>query len=127
MKVKISEASGVVLDWLVAKADGWTEDCNSWLYEATLQEIEEGPYHPSTDWAQGGPIIEREHLCVGYKYQCDPSYVPLLDPSTMCWARTTAGGHLMCGPTPLTAAMRCFVASKLGDEVEVPDELGGVS
>lgn len=27
------------------------------------------------------------------------------------------------GPTPLIAAMRCFVASKLGDEVEVPDEL----
>ena len=27
------------------------------------------------------------------------------------------------GPTPLIAAMRCYVASKLGDEVEVPDEL----
>ena len=27
------------------------------------------------------------------------------------------------GPTPLIAAMRCFCCSKLGDEVEVPDEL----
>ena len=27
------------------------------------------------------------------------------------------------GPTPLIAAMRCYVASKLGDEVEVPEEL----
>ena len=27
------------------------------------------------------------------------------------------------GETRLIAAMRCFVASKLGDEVEVPDEL----
>ena len=31
-------------------------------------------------------------------------------------------GHAF-GPTPLIAAMRCFVASKLGDEVDVPDEL----
>ena len=27
------------------------------------------------------------------------------------------------GPTPLIAAMRCYVASKLGDEVDVPEEL----
>ena len=27
------------------------------------------------------------------------------------------------GPTPLIAAMRCFVASRLGDEVDVPEEL----
>jgi len=27
------------------------------------------------------------------------------------------------GPTPLIAAMRCYVASKLGDEVEIPQEL----
>jgi hypothetical protein len=27
------------------------------------------------------------------------------------------------GPTPLIAAMRCYVASKFGDEVETPEEL----
>jgi hypothetical protein len=27
------------------------------------------------------------------------------------------------GPTPLVAAMRCYVASKLGDTVEIPDDL----
>jgi hypothetical protein len=27
------------------------------------------------------------------------------------------------GPTPLVAAMRCFVKSKCGDEIEVPKEL----
>jgi hypothetical protein len=27
------------------------------------------------------------------------------------------------GSTPLIAAMRCYVASKLGDEVEIPKEL----
>ena len=27
------------------------------------------------------------------------------------------------GPTPLIAAMRCYVTSKLGDEVEIPEAL----
>jgi hypothetical protein len=27
------------------------------------------------------------------------------------------------GPTPLIAAMRCYVASKLGDEIDIPEEL----
>ena len=27
------------------------------------------------------------------------------------------------GPTPLIAAMRSYVACKLGDEVEIPEEL----
>jgi hypothetical protein len=80
-------------------------------------------FEPSTDWSQGGPIIEHEKLCVGYQHQLGPAYVPLLDPATVCWARTTAGGYLKYGPTPLIAAMRCYVASKLGDEVDIPDEL----
>lgn len=27
------------------------------------------------------------------------------------------------GPTPLIAAMRCYVASNLGEEVEIPEEV----
>jgi hypothetical protein len=27
------------------------------------------------------------------------------------------------GPTPLIAAMRCYVASKMGDDIELPEEL----
>lgn len=77
-------------------------------------------YSPSTNWAQGGPIFEREKLCVGTKHQCDPEYVPLIDPSVSSWARTTAGGYLSYGPTPLIAAMRAFVASKVGDSIDLP-------
>ena len=29
----------------------------------------------------------------------------------------------LIGPTPLIAAMRCYVASKLGDDVDIPEEL----
>jgi hypothetical protein len=31
--------------------------------------------------------------------------------------------EVVYGPTPLVAAMRCYVASRLGAEVEIPDQL----
>ena len=71
-----------------------------------------GWWYPSTDWAQGGPIIEREVICIGSG----------MDASTW-YANKGCGQHHRFGPTPLIAAMRCYVASKLGAEVEVPDEL----
>jgi hypothetical protein len=36
---------------------------------------------------------------------------------------TRTESYTLDGPTPLIAAMRCYVASKLGDEVELPEEL----
>lgn len=76
-------------------------------------------FEPSTDWAQGGPIIERRRISV------------LLN-SDGNWEAGTAweffqsesfAYHRQGGPTPLIAAMRCYVASKWGDEVEIPEEL----
>jgi len=32
-------------------------------------------------------------------------------------------GYISEGPTPLIAAMRCYVLSKLGEEIEIPEEL----
>jgi len=96
--MKTSERTGFALDWAVAKCEGGT-----WC----------SAYTPSTNWAQGGPIIEREKISV--------------------WARSTdfaaesfnegQEGFVKEGPTPLIAAMRCYVASKLSDEVEIPQEL----
>jgi hypothetical protein len=65
-------------------------------------------YQYSRDWSQGGPLIEREGIDL---YQSG------------CWAAEMGGTHRQEGPTPLIAAMRCYVASKLGDEVDVPSEL----
>ena len=70
----------------------------------------------STNWSQGGPIIEREGLHWGFGGLKDG-------------VRTVVAskrGHMqkpMLGPTPLIAAMRCLVSAKLGDEVEIPEEL----
>lgn len=66
----------------------------------------------SGDWALGGPIIERESLELG-------RYADLWQAT----AHLEDGSIFEHGKTPLIAAMRCYVASKLGDEVEIPKEL----
>lgn len=92
MKIKTSELTGAALDWAVAKCEGIRKPDLVGGFDGIGNYSE--PWEPSTNWSQGGPIIEREAA----QYEC-------------------------FGPTPLIAAMRCYVASKLGDEVEIPDEL----
>ena len=120
MKTKTKELIGPALDWAVAKCEGYIDDHYIWLYEATMQEVAEGSYHPSTDWAQGGPIIERELIRVIAPTIRGVDWIARIKhglPSNMNgWFEKT-------GPTPLIAAMRCYVASKLGDSVEVPDSI----
>jgi hypothetical protein len=114
MKVKIEELSGVALDWAVAKCEPddtvriyFDEDPGEKLCHDDWDVPE---FSPSTDWAQGGQIIERE----GIDLQCQ---------NTELWAADLGLESSIYGTTLLIAAMRCYVASKLGDEVEVPDEL----
>ncbi len=132
MKVKTSELSGAALDWVVAKCEGW--EAGKYMMSPELRKDVNGRivgirvpnnreyvwWKPSTDWAQGGPISEREKLCVGTRHTSDEIH---WGDEVLCWARTTTGGYLKYGPTPLIAAMRCYVASKIGDEIEVPEEL----
>lgn len=68
------------------------------------------PYMPSYSWSHGGPIIEREMLGI----------MPVSDAQ---WRAGDVDGANGYGPTPLIAAMRCFVVAKLGDSVDVPEEL----
>ena len=112
MRVKTNELTGAPLDWAVAKCEGLLafgyRKTDRFIIELSDGEFEE--FCPSTDWAQGGPIIQREELS-----------------SLKCYSTNEWGclnGEVFCeGPTPLIAAMRCYVASKLGDEVEIPEEL----
>lgn len=100
--MKTNELTGAALDWAVAICEhnvGWEP------------EGEDRDYY-STDWAQGGSIIEREVIDLVSPLGCP----------TTSWV-ASRGRIYAYGPTPLIAAMRCYVASKLGDEVEVPDEL----
>ena len=113
--MKTSELTKAVLNWAVAKCE--FEGCEDW--DGTLEGVDSvsdmqgKPYSPSTDWSQGGPIIEREAI------QITP------DEYKGTWtAYMTDGGEPYegTGPTPLIAAMRCFVVSKLGNEIEVPED-----
>lgn len=106
--MKTSELTGVALDWAVAKCEGKSPVLNRNPYGHIVIVADGESY--STDWAQGGPIIERERI--------------RLDPREAQWqAQDWADFKSSYGPAPLIAAMRCYVASKLGDEVEIPEEL----
>lgn len=109
MKIKTSELTGPALDWAVAKCD--YDELAAALIQYPAQAKFYQKISPSTNWAQGGPIIEREMLCVN----------PDLPKGWM--ASTNNAESMQFGPTPLVAAMRCYVAHKMGDEIEVPDEL----
>ena len=106
--MKTFELTGAALDWAVAKCEG----------KVFAEEGEKFKlaYSPSTVWAQGGPIIERERI----------DLIPLdNDESDVdTWAACATDNYIvMYGTTPLIAAMRRYVASKLGNTVEVPAEL----
>jgi hypothetical protein len=109
--MRTSELQGVALDWAVSNAG--MEEFGFVVGEFYISG-EEAPYHPSTNWSQGGPIIEREKIGV----DCDDQGVWF---ASYDLSAETAWGAT--GPTPLIAAMRCYVASKLGDEVEIPEEV----
>ena len=124
MKVKTSELIGSALDWAVAKCEGFKYE----LYEHNRKKWENGPYRPrhwqpSTDWAQGGPIIDRE---IGNLWKHNKLDHNEPDVWTAAAYRKAPDGTMLYyedGPTPLIAAMRCLVASKLGDEIDIPKEL----
>ena len=124
MKIKTSELIDAALDFAVAQAIG-TKPVYNWRafgvkhYGAWETDPAFGsavmlrPY--SSDWAQGGLIKTRERIstqikhdgwwvaCI-YNMNDDPTYINL--------------AH-----SELVAAMRCYVASKLGDEIDIPKEL----
>ena len=125
MKIKVSEATPTQLNWMVAKCEGATDEWHTdkpffWDGVPCVREAgHDVEYTPSTDWAQGGPIIERERMDI----ECwDFHSMPWK--ASMWWDDENSSGDIqMYGPTPLIAAMRCYVASKLGDTIEIPEEL----
>ena len=142
MRVKTNELTGDALDWAVAKCEGKE---NTWgRSKLKPYELYKGHAY-STDWAQGGEIIERERIsivCVQGEYDATKAgtveafrtywiaEIGRKTPDTLYGPQGDCYGESFIldvpgtpGKTPLVAAMRCYVASKLGDEVEIPEEL----
>jgi hypothetical protein len=118
--IKVSEATGATLDWLVAKCEDESIRIAAGKVRFALSQFtnDYDLYSPSTDWAQGGPIIEREEIDL-----CNYTS-RLVSKIAQLWISCKGiNDFKQVGNTPLIAAMRCYVASKLGDEVEVPEEL----
>jgi hypothetical protein len=112
--MRTSDLQGAALDWAVAKCEGvFVEYVNDGITRCLLMS-RGGRFNPSTNWAQGGPIIEREELTLSCHWQRPYAIKVLVDEK-----RVVQGN----GPTPLIAAMRCYVASKLGDTIDLPEEL----
>ena len=109
MKIKTAELTGAALDWAVAKCEG-EEYRDRMEWDGIGQDYPAHKY--STNWAQGGPIIER-------------GVIDVISVGEMNWRGRIGASNptSQYGPTPLIAAMRCYVASKLGDTVEIPKEL----
>lgn len=113
--MKTSELIGPALNWAVVKASG--QNADYWLEKYASEDRRCLCESPSTDWSQGGPIIEREKITVG---PCDIHEQFRAYTHIGCYAAPTPR-FTQDGPTPLIAAMRCYVASKLGDEIEIPE------
>jgi len=105
MKLQTKDLQGTALDWAVDKYKRRVGLSSDLLKKGCL------PRRFSTDWAEGGPIIEQEELCLSY------------DQFVKRWKCSTSAWDSYQAETPLVAAMRCYVAEKLGDEIEIPEEV----
>ena len=103
--MKTNELTGPALNWAVRYA----------LNGRKPVDYVEARDNFSTCWNKCGPIIEREEISIRRWKFDNGGWVAML--------AVDGEGTEGVGPTPLIAAMRCYVASKLGDEVDVPEEL----
>ena len=125
--IKTAELTGPKLDWAVAECEKVRTYVRPYehtmtglcILDADLVDMETDDAQElrySRDWAQGGQILERENISVGYQGHLG---VPL----DSLWYATNRADACGFGQTPLPAAMRCYVASKLGATVDIPQEL----
>lgn len=132
MKTKVNKLNGAALDWAVAQVEdipvvAWkTPDRDAYFVVHQDAFVNKDPltfygdpddtYYPSVNWASGGEIIEREGISVIKNSSVKESW----DAQVYNELGSLSSES---GSTALVAAMRCYVASKLGDEIDVPDDL----
>ena len=128
--MRVSELTGIALDYAVALAEkelikldpmGFKKEdptislCGYWIWDdakglgnARFMLIGR-EYSPSTNWSQGGAIIEREKINLHY--------------TDDQWEADTSADCFGFGGTILKAAMRCYLVSKFGEEIDIPEVL----
>lgn len=106
--MKPSELTGDALDWAVDKSLNLNTPYNSWGQTGFVPKY-------SIDWALGGLIIERANICL---WSEGSDWEAKIQEASGKWLTEWS-------ESPLIAAMRCYVASKLGDEINLPPSLQG--
>ena len=129
-KLKVSEATTHQINWLVAYAQGRVTYPSDSIERGQYYHVDSAiaphghehnrvhvdEFNPTTNWDQAGPIID---LLVSDGWRISKADFKLGVTLFRCDAKV----QIHRGSTILIAAMRCFVASKLGDVVDVPDAL----
>lgn len=128
--VQVSLLNGMALDWAVAQCEdlpvkhdpmGFSKtdpEClqsGFWVWEEAGNNLSRSQlighdYAPSEKFQQGGEIIQRERISLEA-----PSAVSGL------WTARIDLHNCASGETPLIAAMRCYVMSKLGHDFGVSE------
>ena len=148
--MKTAELTGAALDWAVAKCVypdlvwGSSIGVHHASHQIVIPHLPEPKcyWNPSPDWAHDVPIIEREKISLNqdsdfpstswaaYWSQGGPiieregiGFFPSEREGKPRWGARMVNTYISYGPTPLIAAMRCYVASKMGDEIEIPKDL----
>ncbi|MGE8495419.1 phage protein NinX family protein [Comamonas sp.] len=133
--IKTADLTGAALDWAVALASGVAVNIippNKYPNLVRYADSLGKNFHPSTNWAQAGPIIEAEQIGIS-----SPGSLVHRNGgprhgwgASGYWSATTwvpgANGRRSIKhheTSPLIAAMRCYVQHKLGDTVDIPQEL----
>ena len=124
-KIATAQLCGAALDWAVAQAEDWDVTMipiSQYSNASTGHKVKATGYwiaivgeagerevcSPSTDWSQGGPLI-------------DLRITAMNDTGDVCWCHS--GDRLGEGQTILIAACRAIVATTFGDFVMIPIEL----
>ncbi|MDD2063014.1 phage protein NinX family protein [Pseudomonas sp. 25571] len=124
IEVRVSNLVGAALDWAVATVEGVE---TSWRHGRELVKVHDrggikliesirSIYSPSTEWSQGGPLIDKHNGGLHYEAH--------LADAAFRYSSGPGGSGFWCyGPTALVAFCRGLVKAKLGDTVQVPKEL----
>lgn len=107
--IEVSKAYGLALDWLVVTCANPTISTS-----VVTMNVTRGGYNPTTCWLLAGPIIAKERICLTIGH----------DGVWLAYSMQNYDDFkefMYSGPTPLVAAMRCYVASKLGATAKVPE------
>lgn len=118
--LKTSELAGKPLDYIVFTLAYPHLHKNVFDGQYMNYRYYDNTYQFSTQWADGGPIIERTYINVNVQRD---EHGWKVSPTHRWYAQQDHRVYTAYGPTPLIAAMRCYVASKLGDVVSVPVDI----